>query len=590
MTSYSKLELKISNLKDDAKDCVLCIDEMSIKTHLFYNISQDHIVGFNNSYDRKTYEPAKHVLCFMLRSINYDWKQPIAYFFINNSCTGIHLQNTIFAVITRIQKTSLNIRVLTSDQGSNFTSFSKTMNVSCERPFFFVNGHKIFYVFDVPHLLKSTRNNFFKYNLTFLNGTTDKKYLIDFYKLDQGLNRLAPKLSETHINPGPFQKMKVKYAVQVFSNTVAAAMQCCVQDGSLPLTAETTITFIEHMDKLFDLLNSKKKSGSKDFNRPFKNTAKQREHLLHMLEVFKNMRILDTKKVDGETVIIDVTKRMKFLNGWTITINSLLMLWDDITKTPNFVLCTYRFNQDVLENLFGTFRNQNGNNVNPTPIQFLWAFKKIFFVNYFKHSEGSNCLEDMSEILTTIGQISPPLCHSCVLFPEKSPFNFCNLKIGTTDYRELNFPAQNAITYVCGYLIKKCIEKHSCDICLNYAKHQQKLDQSFLFTYFKSYETANHSNYGNLNVPPDNFFNFINQLDEIFIINFPILAVEENVGRKLKNLIDNVPFEHPCNNFDLEFLKNLYIRLRIYYSINKLNKDMSLIGRKHRKLDILYHL
>jgi len=109
--------------------------------------------------------------------------------------------------------------------------------------------------------------------------------------------------------------MKVKYAVQVFSNTVAAAMQSCVQGGSLPLTAETTITFIEHMDKLFDLLNSKKKSGSKDFNRPFKNTAKQREHLLHMLEVFKNMRILDTKKVDGETVIIDVTKRIKFLNG-----------------------------------------------------------------------------------------------------------------------------------------------------------------------------------------------------------------------------------------------------------------------------------
>jgi len=112
------------------------------------------------------------------------------------------------------------------------------------------------------------------------------------------------------------------------------------------------------------------------------------------------------------------------------------MLWDDMTKTPNFVLCTYRFNQDIIENLFGTFRNQNGNNVNPTPIQFLWAFKKIFFVNYFKHSEGSNCLEDMSEILTTIGQISPPLSNSCVLFPDKSPFNFCNLKIGTTDYRE----------------------------------------------------------------------------------------------------------------------------------------------------------
>jgi len=73
----------------------------------------------------------------MLKSINYDWKQPIAYFFINNSCTGLDLQNTIFAVITCIQNTSLKVRVLTSDQGSNFTSFSITMNVLCERPFFF---------------------------------------------------------------------------------------------------------------------------------------------------------------------------------------------------------------------------------------------------------------------------------------------------------------------------------------------------------------------------------------------------------------------------------------------------------------------
>jgi len=78
---FETMSLKISNLKDDAKDCVLCVDEMSIKTHLFYNLSQDYIVGFNNSYDRKTYEPAKQVLCFMLRSINYDWKQPITYFF-----------------------------------------------------------------------------------------------------------------------------------------------------------------------------------------------------------------------------------------------------------------------------------------------------------------------------------------------------------------------------------------------------------------------------------------------------------------------------------------------------------------------------
>lgn len=102
----------MKNLKDDAKDIVLCVDEMGIKTNLFYNLSKDYTIGFNNSYDKNTYECAKHVLCFMIRSLNYKWKQPVAYFFINNSCTGIDLQNTIFAVISRLQSISLNVKVI----------------------------------------------------------------------------------------------------------------------------------------------------------------------------------------------------------------------------------------------------------------------------------------------------------------------------------------------------------------------------------------------------------------------------------------------------------------------------------------------
>jgi hypothetical protein len=36
---------------------------------------------------------------------------------------------------------------------------------------------KFFYLFDVPHLLKSTRNNFFSHNWTIAEGTTDKRNL-----------------------------------------------------------------------------------------------------------------------------------------------------------------------------------------------------------------------------------------------------------------------------------------------------------------------------------------------------------------------------------------------------------------------------
>ncbi|XP_050519791.1 uncharacterized protein LOC126893526 [Daktulosphaira vitifoliae] len=276
-------------------DCVLCIDEMSIKTHLYYNLSKDYIVGFNNFYDQKSYQPAKHVLCFILRGLNYNWKQPIAYYFIRNTCT-------------------------------NFFSFDSKMNVPPERPYFFVNQQKIFYVFDAPHLLKSTRNNFFKYNLKFLNCITDKKFLDNFYTCDQSLYLLAPKLTDAHINPGPFQKMRVQYASQVFCGTVASGMRCCVEGGILPLDSQFTIQFIEDMDKLFDILNSKPIVICKEFNQPYKNTLSQRGHLLYMLR-------------------------------WQITINSLFQLWDDIKK-PEFSLSTYRLNQDCMENLSGNFCNQ----------------------------------------------------------------------------------------------------------------------------------------------------------------------------------------------------------------------------------------
>lgn len=83
------------------------------------------------------------------------------------------------------------------------------MHVSSEHPYFFVNYIKIFYVYNLSHLLKSARNNFFLYQLEFLNDLTDKIYLNKLYKADQGINRCVPKFTDTYKYPGPFQKMKV---------------------------------------------------------------------------------------------------------------------------------------------------------------------------------------------------------------------------------------------------------------------------------------------------------------------------------------------------------------------------------------------
>jgi len=86
---------------------------------------------------------------------------------------------------------------------------------------------------------------------------------------------LSSLIINSHFNPGPFKKMKVSYASQVLSVTVAAGIRSCGEYGKLLRAAETTVNFIENTDKLFDILNSKTKAASKKLNLPYKNTANQ---------------------------------------------------------------------------------------------------------------------------------------------------------------------------------------------------------------------------------------------------------------------------------------------------------------------------
>ncbi|KAL1516170.1 hypothetical protein ABEB36_000089 [Hypothenemus hampei] len=78
--------------------------------------------------------------------------------------------------------------------------------------------------------------------------------------------------------------------------------------------------------------------------------------------------------------------------------NSLLALYDDIKLHTPFI-CTRNLNQDCLENMFGNIRMQGGNSTNPSPAHFQNCFKKIFCLNYFKHIEGANCIDDLNQLL-----------------------------------------------------------------------------------------------------------------------------------------------------------------------------------------------
>lgn len=113
---------------------------------------------------------------------------------------------------------------------------------------------------------------------------------------------------------------------------------------------------------------------------------------------------------------------------------------------------TKRLNPDVLENFFGVVRQQNGNCLNPTPIQFHRSFRKLA-CNKLLHAGTANCEEDDDGILLKLGENSnkneAELTHLRVSLTTNT-----NARIIDTDYQNMDVLEKKNTRYVCGYLMK----------------------------------------------------------------------------------------------------------------------------------------
>ncbi len=96
-----------------------------------------------------------------------------------------------------------------------------------------------------------------KYMFKFGQYTATWQDIVNFYDTDEELPiRAAPKLTDKHIWPNNFAKMKVKYATQILSHTVAASIFMYVSVGGLPSSAMETAECISKFNSLFDCDNA----------------------------------------------------------------------------------------------------------------------------------------------------------------------------------------------------------------------------------------------------------------------------------------------------------------------------------------------
>ena len=135
-------------------------------------------------------------------------------------------------IIGQLQAVGLNVVATVCDQGStNQSALTKLCSEPNEKqgPFyFFVNEQPVVTIFDVPHLLKCTRNALLKCKLEFEpNKFAFFRHIEEVFNIDQRKSfKALPKLRVEHFNfKDSYVKMKVKVAAAQLSASVASAIE-----------------------------------------------------------------------------------------------------------------------------------------------------------------------------------------------------------------------------------------------------------------------------------------------------------------------------------------------------------------------------
>ncbi|XP_014672353.1 PREDICTED: uncharacterized protein LOC106812871 isoform X2 [Priapulus caudatus] len=280
------LRLKVQNLPPVAKLVCIAMDEMCIKTALSYDRKRDIVEGL---VEQKL---ANHAIAFIVRGIIYRWKQPFGFFFSAGTMSGEEMRCRLFEALELLGNIGLTVTAVISDQGSNnINLFQTKLHVTVDKPFFLHEGRKIFVIYDPPHLIKNIRNNLKKHGFTVDEYSIEWQHIRDFYYKDASKpTRLAPKLTEKHLNLPPFSSLRVKLACQVVSHSVATGMKVMSQWGIINKEAIHTAEFLECFDQLFNAFNSSTTISSSVMKHAFTATSGHKEFLLKKLKWLQGIK------------------------------------------------------------------------------------------------------------------------------------------------------------------------------------------------------------------------------------------------------------------------------------------------------------
>lgn len=238
---FNQLHKKVEKMKEHEKLCTLIFDEMAITPHFDFNQKTDRISGFVNYEGKQIRKIADHVLVFMIRGVIKNYKQPIYYSFCAGTTPKLVLAQLIKNIIKELHNIGFTVIATVCDQGTSNTSAINYLieetrqehlrkSMTLRHNIFEIEGKGVIPLYDLPHLLKGLRNNLLTKNLKYVMDGKEKVAKWDHIKMLYENNpaykglKLIKNLTENHCHQEKIPKMKVKYASQLFSQTVGKTM------------------------------------------------------------------------------------------------------------------------------------------------------------------------------------------------------------------------------------------------------------------------------------------------------------------------------------------------------------------------------
>jgi hypothetical protein len=351
-------------------------------------------------------------------------------------------KSLLYSIVKSCEASYANVRGIICDMGNS--KLLKELCIYSEHKHFFENPADVkrkVYVFpDVPHCLKNLRNHCLDHNLVKKTGEKivclTKQHFVELISNDQNDFKLCPKLSYVHVDCKGNDRQRVKYAVQLLSNTVSKAFVFKFGDSFLEQAK-----IISVIDAWFDVMDSRSKFHWKP------NKCGLGVHEEKQIEALRNMEDLVNSMYFGK----DETSLSKkpFQIGIVVSINSTLDLYTELKKEGLSYLLTSRVNQDALENVFSQIRALGGNNTHPTSVETINRIRTICLTKNVSTILSSSCPVEQNTCDDDDGFLSVNLLDDILSDVGEGPDS-------TEDtILDQDFMGNEPRNYVAGYISKK---------------------------------------------------------------------------------------------------------------------------------------